>query len=180
MNLLSKAASRYAKALLELAQESGEAQGISDDMAFIARALDQSPPLSFFIRDTILPGAARRNALEALFSERIHPLTWNFLLLLENKRRLGLLTEICSTFHELDDARRGIVRGAMLSAGPVPATAVDTMAGHFGTLLGKTVLLRTQESPALLGGCRVQVGDIVYDFSLAARLRLAQQALTGA
>ena len=180
MNLRPKAAIRYAQALLSLALESDAVHRVSDDLALIARALDQSPQLTAFARDTLLPQTARRNALEALFMERVHHLTWKFLQLLENKHRLGLLTEICSAFHEMDDTQRGIARGEMISAAPVPAPAVDAMANHFGTLLGKTVLLRTRESPALLGGCRVQVGDIVYDFSLAARLRLAQQALTGA
>lgn len=180
MNLRSKAASRYARALLTLALEAHAEQRISDDMALIARALGQSPQLISFIRDILLPRTSRRRALEALFMERVHPLTWNLLQLLESKRRLTLLTDICSTFHDLNDARLGIMRGEMISAGPAPASAVDAMASHFGTLLGKTVLLSTRESSALLGGCRVQVGDIVYDFSLAARLRLAQQALTGA
>jgi F-type H+-transporting ATPase subunit delta len=180
MNLRSKAASRYARALLTLALEAHAEERISGDMALIARALGQSPQLIAFIRDTLLPRTSRRRALESLFRERIHPLTWNFLQLLESKRRLSLLTEICSTFHDLNDSRLGILRGEMISAAPAPASAVEAMAGHFGTLFGKTVLLRTRESSALLGGCRVQVGDIVYDFSLAARLRLAQHALTGA
>jgi F-type H+-transporting ATPase subunit delta len=180
MNLRSKAASRYARALLTLALESRSEQCIADDMALIARAISQSPQLASFTRDTLLPKTSRHRALEALFRDRIHPLTWNFLQLLESKRRLGLLAEICSTFHEQNDSRLGIVRGEMISAYPAPASAVEAMASHFGTLLGKTVLLRTRESSALLGGCRVQAGDIVYDFSLAARLRLAQLALTGA
>jgi len=180
MKLRSKAANRYAQALLTLASESGEELRVGEDLAFIARALSQSPELADFTQDTLLPKTARHRALAALFMDRVHPLTWKFLQLLEEKRRLGLLAAICPAFRERDDIRRGIAHGVMLSASPAPTVDVDAMAGHFGALLGKTVLLRAGESPALLGGCRVQVGDLVYDFSLAARLRLAQNALTGA
>lgn len=180
MSIRSKAANRYAQALLTLALESGAESRVADDMAMIARALDQSHELQAFIRDTLLPREARCQALETLFMERVHPLTWKFLRLLESKRRLGLLESVGPAFAEMNDARRGIARGEIASAAPVTAPAVDAMAANFGKLLGKTVLLRTRESPSLLGGCRVQVGDIVYDFSLAARLRLAQQAFIGA
>jgi F-type H+-transporting ATPase subunit delta len=180
MSLRSKAALRYAQAFLTLTLESGTEGRAADDLALIARALAQSPELQAFTRDTLLPKEARCRALETLFLERVHPLTWKFLQLLESKRRLVLLEAICSAFSQLNDARRGIARGELAAATPVPAPAVDAMAANFGLLLGKTVLLHTRELPSLLGGCRVQVGDIVYDFSLAARLRLAQQAFIGA
>ncbi len=67
----------------------------------------------------------------------------------------------------------------MTAALPAAADAVSSMADQVGQRFGKTVLLSSRTDPALLGGCRVQVGDIVYDCSLAARLRLAKQSLAG-
>lgn len=180
MKLPPRPAGRYANALLSLSLESEVLPRVSGDLASIARALEESPDLSAFLGNTRIPGTLRRDTLQALFRDRVHPLTWKFLLFLEAKRRLDLLPEICPVFAALEESRRQIVRGEMTTAFRAPGDALETMAARFGTLLGKTVLLRGGEDPALLGGCRVRVGDLVYDFSLAARLRLARRTLTGA
>ncbi len=174
-----KTARRYAQALLSLALESDSEHRVAADMDLMARAPAGSPELTGFLRNTRLPRDVRRRTLEALFRNRVHPLTWKFLLLLESKRRLDLLPEIGAAFRSLDDARRGIARGELTAAARTADDAVNAMAARFSALLRKTVLLQQRENPALLGGCRVQVGDLVYDYSLAARLRLARQALTG-
>jgi F-type H+-transporting ATPase subunit delta len=152
---------------------------VSEDMTMIIRALHQSPELVTFTRDSVLSDDARHRVLESLFKGRVHEMTWTFLQFLESKRRLHVMGKIGASFQELDDKRRGVIHGEMSSSAPVDASALEAMASRFSALLGKTVLLRAKDDPSLLGGCRVQVGDIVYDFSLAARLRMAHRVLAG-
>lgn len=180
MKLPPRAASRYASALLSLAREANAVPKVSGDMALILGALDQSQDLAAFLGNTMLRRKTRTKVLDALFREKVHPLTWNLLLLLEAKRRLPLLPPICTLFQTLEETSRGIVRGTLTAALPVTAGSVEAMAGQASRRLGRTVLLSNRSDPALLGGCRLQVGDHVYDFSLAAQLRLARQALAGA
>lgn len=180
MKLPPRAASRYASALLSLAREANAVPSVSSDLAGIRSALEQSQDLARFLGNTLLPRNARWKTLQSLFQEKAHPLTWNLLMVLEAKRRLSLLPSICSLFQTLEETSRGIVRGTLTAALPAPAESVAAMADQAGRRLGRTVLLGSRSDPALLGGCRLQVGDNVYDFSLAARLRLARQALAGA
>ncbi len=59
-------------------------------------------------------------------------------------------------------------------AGTLSAGTADAIAAHFSALFGRAISPVPEENPALLGGVRVQVGDDVYDASLAgtlARLR---------
>lgn len=178
MKFPPRAAYRYAKALLALARESAVEPRILEDLSFIQRAMEQSTALSAFIGNRLLPKATRQQAIQALFKDRVHSLTWKCIMVMETKRRLDLLPAVCTVFKTLSETERGIVRGEMAAISIPPAEAVSAMAGNFGSLLGRTVLLQPRENPALIGGCRVQVGDLVYDFSLAARLRMARQALT--
>lgn len=57
-----------------------------------------------------------------------------------------------------------------------PATAAD-LAKHFSALYNRPVAPVTTENPELLGGIRVQVGDDVYDASLAGALSRLQASL---
>jgi F0F1-type ATP synthase delta subunit len=54
---------------------------------------------------------------------------------------------------------------------------VKDIALQAGSRIRKQLILETEENPELLGGCRLQVGDTVYDFSLAARLRMIRQTM---
>ncbi|MEI6515464.1 MAG: F0F1 ATP synthase subunit delta, partial [bacterium] len=69
------------------------------------------------------------------------------------------------------------VRGQLESAFAVTREDSGVIAATVGARLGKRLLLETEERPELLGGCRLQVGDTVYDFSLAAQLRMIRQTM---
>lgn len=177
MKLRSRAARRYAAALHDLATSALALGAVAADVAKVRGLLEESCELRVFIRNYLIPCELRRGALDEMFNDRVHPLVWRFMRFLESKRRLGLLEEICAEFQDLEEVRRGIVRGRLDSAFALPGETVGDMAAQAGRRMGKQVLLETKEDPGLLGGCRLQVGDTVYDFSLAARLRMVRQTM---
>lgn len=177
MKVRSRAARRYAKALHDLATEAAALEAVSSDMAGLKGHLAESPELGAFVGNYLIPAAGRDGVLKALFEARLHPLSWRFVRFLESKRRLGLLADVAADFLDQEEARRGIVRGVLASAFPVLASEADAMAGRLAGRWGRQLVLKTEEMPELLGGCRLQVGDTVYDFSLAARLRMLRQTM---
>lgn len=177
MKLRSRAARRYAAALHDLATNTSALEAVADDVAKVRGLLGESGELRGFIRNYLIPAELRRGALEAMFNDRVHPLVWRFMRFLESKRRFGLLEEIFAEFQDLEEARLGIVRGSLDSAFALSRETVGDIAAQTGRRMGKQVLLETREDPGLLGGCRLRVGDTVYDFSLAARLRLVRQTM---
>ncbi len=177
MKLRSRAAQRYAKALHDLASSEGLMDAVRGDLVKIQSDLAGSGDLRSFIGNYQYTSARRLKTLESLFAARVHPLVWRFIRLLESKRRLGILDEICSDFKEQDERQRGILRGRLTSAYGLSAEAVSDVALHAGNRIRKQLILETEEKPELLGGCRLQVGDTVYDFSLAARLRMIRQTM---
>jgi F-type H+-transporting ATPase subunit delta len=150
---------------------------VRGDLAKIQSDLAGSGDLRGFIGNYQYSSARRLGILESLFATRVHPLVWRFIRLLESKRRLGLLAEICADFKDLDERQRGILRGRLTSAFALSAETVKDVALHAGERIKKQLILETEEKPGLLGGCRLQVGDTVYDFSLAARLRMIRQTM---
>jgi F-type H+-transporting ATPase subunit delta len=177
MKIRSRAARRYAKALHDLATDSSALDAVSADMAALQGLLADSRDLLAFAGNYLIPSGVRAGILSSLFADRLHSMTWKFIRFMELKRRLGLLEEVSADFMEQEEVRRGVVRGSLSSAFPVaPAEALE-LAGQLGRRLRQTLLLKTEENPGLLGGCRLQVGDMVYDFSLAARLRMLRQTM---
>ena len=65
-------------------------------------------------------------------------------------------------------------------AGTLPAGTADALAAHFSALYKRAISPVPEENPALLGGVRVQVGDDVYDASLAGALARLRASLAAA
>lgn len=65
-------------------------------------------------------------------------------------------------------------------AGTLPTGTADALAAHFSVLYERAVAPVATENPALLGGVRVQVGDDVYDASLAGALARLRASLAAA
>lgn len=177
MQLPAPAARRYARALYALAAQEQAADAVQADVAMLGRTLDASPELQRFSGDYLTPRGARERVLTALFAARVHALTWRFLRFLEAKQRLGLLDGIVRAYAADDESRRGVLRGAVTSAVALDAPRVTAIAARASVQTGRTVVLSARVDEALLGGFSVRVGDTVYDYSLAARLRMARAAL---
>jgi len=62
-------------------------------------------------------------------------------------------------------------------AGTLPAGTETALAAHFSEIYGRIVVPVAEENPALLGGLRVQVGDDIYDASLACALAKLRASL---
>jgi len=177
VRLPSKAARRYAKAFFDVAEEAQATEAVRADFASLRTLVAQTPALFTFMRDKRLPHAARLKVWTALLGDRAQPLTLRFVAFLEAKRRGDLLPEVGASFAEYDDKRRGIKRGRLEFALAMDPDATVVIAARMSALLGGTVALATNVSPSLLGGFRLQVGDQVYDASVAARLRMLREAL---
>jgi len=177
MKLRSRAAHRYAQALHDLATGEDVLEAVGGDLARIQADLAGSEDLRRFIGNYQYASARRLQTLAALFEARIHPLVWRFIRLLESKRRLGIFDEICADFKSREEQRQGILRGHLTSAFALSANDVKNVALQAGNRIRKQLILETEVKPELLGGCRLQVGDTVYDFSLAARLRMIRQTM---
>lgn len=177
MKLRSRASRRYAQALHDLAKGAAVLEAVGGDLVAIEKDLEGSAELRLFMGNYQHASARREQALKALYAARVHPLVWRFIRFLESKRRLGLLAEICMDFKEREERRLGILRGRLTSAFALPAGQVEEIAAQAGSRICKQLILETEENPALLGGSRLQVGDMVYDFSLAAQLRMIRQTM---
>jgi len=159
---------RYAEALFELAREKGELDRIERDVDFLAGELSVES-VSGFLLDARIPIEEKRERLEFL-QPHVHELTYNFVRLLLDKRRVEVLVDLGAAFRQRSLDARGAAEGWVECARPLADADLQQLAAHLGAELGKVVQLETRIVPDLIGGARVFVSNRMIDLSVQGRL----------
>ncbi len=166
------AAQRYARAIVELAVEAGVDEAVHRDLSSVVQAFAAGGgELGAALSSPVFSADERKAVIGAvLAAEGGHALTRNFLSLLADRSRLGLLPEILDIVTTLLDARAGRVRVDVRTVEALSPELAAEIKAAFEKSTGKTVLLETRLDPTLLGGLVARLGGRVYDASLKKRL----------
>jgi F-type H+-transporting ATPase subunit delta len=171
-------ARRYAKALLEIGQETGSLDALVDELARAALAYDSSPELRQALENPLVPHESKK-AVTAEIADRLGlgETARNTLQLLVDRRRMRVLPGIAQLLKEMNDLKKGVLRAEVISAAPLSDGYYEKLHAQLEKLTGKNVALDRKIDPALIAGVVTRIGDTVYDGSVLARLREMRQAL---
>jgi F-type H+-transporting ATPase subunit delta len=172
MTLLAK---RYASALFTLAKDKGAADAVASDLAALHGEL-HAPGASELLTSPDVAADERSKVLGKL-SEGRHELIANLIGVLQQRRRLEVLTDLPAAFRELLMLDRGEVEGVAESAHPLDDAELKGLTDLASRLSGKKVVLSAAHKPELIGGVRLVVGNVLYDGSLRAALDQLQGKL---
>lgn len=170
----------YAQSLFELAQAQGgqakieEIQSQLEDVLELARS---DRRFNEFLASRILPAKARGASLEKIFRGRASDLLVNFLLVLNEKGRLGHLAPIAAAFDELVQEVFGRVEVDVYTASPLGAEDLESIRAELRKVLGREPVVHPYTDGSMLGGIKFQIGDRLIDGSLATRLRRMRETL---
>ena len=171
-------ARRYARALLE-ASTSGAVVGIADQLSALADLMESNPPLADVIRNPAYSRGQRHGVVEALIKllKPEAPLLPNFLRVLVDRNRLGILPDIARLFRDMADEKAGRVRGMVVSAVPLEPQSIRQLESTLSRVVQKQVVLETRVDREVLGGVSTQVGSVVFDGTLRTQLDDLKRAL---
>jgi F-type H+-transporting ATPase subunit delta len=171
-------ATRYAKALLDVAVTESDPAQIERDLASIVRAITEHPELQRVITSPGTPPAARVNIVDAL-SERaqVQRPVARLLTLLADRGRLELLPDVLSVYRERLLAHSNVVQGSVTSATPLAADTLRALEASLSGATGKRVQLDATVDPAIIGGVITRIGSTVYDGSIRTQLAKMRQQL---
>jgi F-type H+-transporting ATPase subunit delta len=102
----------------------------------------------------------------------------NFLRLLADNRRIGLLPEIARLFQAMKDEVEGQVDLHITSAAPMSAEQQQQLTVALEKRFARKVRVQADVDPALVGGAVIRAGDTVIDGSLKSRLERLAYELT--
>jgi F-type H+-transporting ATPase subunit delta len=167
-------ARRYARALLDVAQDAApaieaalrEASGLFETHAELRRVLTH-PALPL----------AKKKQVAATVWPKASPLFRRLVDLLLERDRAALLPPIHAAYLDLWNAQRGIVAAEAVSAVPLAAAQTKALTAAAQKLVGRDVQLTTSVDPAVLGGVVLRMDGRTYDGSLRAQLRALRERL---
>jgi len=170
--MVSKAARRYAKALLQSALEQDMLGVVKEDIQFINETLENSNELKVFLKSPVIKSEDKQNALSSIFEKHISKETMSLLLLLSEKRRENLLKDICIGFIQLYNEHQGIIRVDVVSAFELNSRQKKALEEELVEKTGKKVELDVTVNNNLIGGLIVKIGDTVIDGSVKHKIRM--------
>lgn len=161
----------YAKAILDLAEEQGQAGELLDELTDLARYLESHPELEGVFGSPLIEAEARAGTIEKIFRGRASDLLVDALHVVNNKGRLGYLRAIAEAYRrELRD-RRGMVDVNVRTAVPLTESLRAGLTDSLARFTGRTPALIEKVDPSVIGGLVVQVSGTKIDTSVASRLR---------
>ncbi len=171
------AARPYARAAYRYAKEHDLLDAWSDMLAFLA-AVVRDPQVRALLDSPSLTAQRRAALLEQLAADHVAPGGANFLRLLAEYRRLGIVPEIGRLFEQLRADDEGVVEAEIISARRPRKADVERITAALRARLGREVRVTTRVDGSLVGGAVVRAGDLVIDGSVRGRLKQLASALT--
>lgn len=174
----TRAAKRYAGALLGLSSETKKVNEVADDMRLVHDSITVSHELDLLFKSPVVNRFRKRDVVKGLFEKKLDPLTLSFLILLIDKGREALVDKIAVEFATLLDQLRGVVTAELKAPYSLDKKATSRLQARLENLVGKTVRISFSPDRELLGGFLVQIDDTVYDGSVRRQLEILKQQLS--
>lgn len=173
----------YATSLLELAEAAGGDEKIAEtgeQLAAVVEIVHSDPQFAEFLRSPIVKRSSRGDSIRRMLDGQVSDLLLRFLLVLNDKGRLGRLADVSAAFEEILNERFGKVEVDVFTVdGRLDDAQVSLLAGKIRSKLGKEPVFHQYKDPSLIGGLVLRVGDQLIDGSVRGRLRGLRESLLG-
>lgn len=173
----SRAAIRYAKAVLSLAIDNKVADAVNADMKEIAKAISDSADLSLMLSSPVVRSADKKSVLSSVFSKANNASTQLIDVLIENKR-IALLGDVANRYNQLYDTLKDTQVAKVTSAVPLNDELKSKVLAKIKELTGKVTEVENIVDESILGGFILRVGDVQYDASVANKLNRLKREFT--
>jgi ATP synthase F1 delta subunit len=159
----------YSEALFEAAQDKGNLDQVHEQLGQVADTLADDRDLQVFFFSPYFSSSEKRDGISRAISGA-EPELVNFLELLAEKHRMPVLFRIRRRFDELwakENKRLGVT---VTSAVELDSSIVEQIGAEIEKQTGQTIELSSEVDPSIIGGLKLQVGNMVLDASILNRL----------
>ena len=174
-------ASRYARALFEVAVVEADPRAVEGELANFAALFEQSPPLRRALWNPAVP-VARKLAVVCEITGRARyaaPLE-KLLKLMAERDHLALLPHLLEAYRRRLMDHLGIVQAEVTTAAALPPERLREVERALARATGKQVTISTRVNAAIIGGVVAKVDSTVYDGSVVRQLERIKDKMTGA
>ena len=173
-----RAAARYAKSLIGLAEETSVLDQVKDDMQLFLNVFNDNRLFALVLSNPVILHSKKRAVLNALFADRMNKLTLSAFDLITKKNRENILDAVAEEFLIQYNVLKKI-------QGAIVTTTVDldeTQKADFRKVVkkftGKQPELEMKIDESLIGGFVLDIGDKQLDESIKSKLNKIHRELT--
>jgi F-type H+-transporting ATPase subunit delta len=159
----------YARALFEVARDSGELERVHDELGEFAEALDTDRNLQVFLFSPYFSSEEKKDGVRRIVSDADERFV-NFLELLAERHRMPALFRIRRDFDSLWAEENKLLPVTVTSATELDEGLVEEIGKRIEEQTGRRVELSSNVDPDVLGGLMVRVGNMVLDATIRNRL----------
>jgi F-type H+-transporting ATPase subunit delta len=167
----------YAEAAFEAARENNDLAGFGAMLA-LAQTIAADPQMAEALSSPRLDADAKVSLFLSIAGDRFSAEMRNFVRILIDGDRIGVLPEVRSLYEMRKDEADGVAKATIETAMPIPAAQLAELTGVLERRFGKKIEVTVADNPALVGGARITVGDTVIDGSVRGKLAVMAQALS--
>jgi len=178
--MISKAAKRYAKALIDIGIQSNKLDEIKEDMMLLDQSIEESRDLKLFLKSPLIKKAIKNSALKEIFEGKVQQITMNLIELLVEKNREQLLHDITASYVLLYKKHHGIIDVEIRSAFELDDQETNKLKNILESYTGKTVQMDLSVHKELLGGLTVRIDDTIFDGSVKHKLSQLEKSFAAA
>jgi F-type H+-transporting ATPase subunit delta len=166
----SRAAIRYAKAVLDQSNEANISEVVFGDMKSVEATIAGSKELRNVLQSPIIKGEDKKQALIKIF-EGNSDITKSLIEILTANKRIDLLGGIASSFVSLYNDSKGVKAAHVTTAVPLSADLEKQVLAKVKEMTGSDfVTLENKVDESIIGGFILRVGDLQYNASIANQL----------
>lgn len=172
-----RVASRYSKALLELAVEIKQLDRVSADVATMKKAITGSRDLELLLASPIVKTDKKQDILNEVFKNAFSPIFEGFVSLITKNGRESVLVAICEKFEKDLLEYKGVVEAQVTAAVSLSDADKIKLTKSLKTQLGKEVILSERVDASTIGGMKLLVGGYQIDNTVSGKLRAIRNQL---
>lgn len=164
---MSRAAIRYAKAILQKSNENNTEAVVFGDMQSVYKTIEDSRELQAVLQSPVIKANDKKEALLKIFSGQSE-ITHSLINILVANKRTSLLGNVAKSYIDLYNEVQGVKVATVTTAVPLSSELEGKVMSKVKELTGsEKVTLNNEIDPALIGGFILRVGDIQYNSSIA-------------
>jgi len=173
----TRAAIRYATAILDLSNSKGVSESVNNDMKLIASTINGNLELNTFIQNPTIKVEVKESALLEVFAT-VDNVTKGLLHLLFENKRFEILDVIAAEYSKLFDIMNNVEVAKVTTAVAMDAALEAKVLAKIATLSDKKITIENIVDPAIIGGIIFRIGDQQYNTSVANRLQVLKRELS--
>ena len=159
----------YARSLFEVAMEHDVLDDVHDQLVEFTEELEGNRDLQVFFFSPYFSSEEKKDGIGKLVEDADERFV-RFLELLAERHRMPVLFRMRREFEELYAEERKLLPVTITSAVELDKSTVKKIGDEIQDRTGKRIELTTSVDPDVIGGLAMQVGNVIMDATIKARL----------